>query len=155
MPVPAAAEPRPARWQELTKAECFELLANEHLGRVAVVDDRGPVVFPVNFVLDRHTVVFRTEQGTKLQAAARGSRVCFEVDRADEGAHAGWSVIVRGEITEVTDRAELERLAVQRHRRPARAGGEQDPLQRLPGVHPVQRAVGGRGEQPGHAGGPV
>jgi nitroimidazol reductase NimA-like FMN-containing flavoprotein (pyridoxamine 5'-phosphate oxidase superfamily) len=55
-------------------------------------------------------VVFRTEQGTKLQAAARGSRVCFEVDRADEVAHAGWSVIVRGEITEVTDRAELERL---------------------------------------------
>jgi nitroimidazol reductase NimA-like FMN-containing flavoprotein (pyridoxamine 5'-phosphate oxidase superfamily) len=110
MSVPAAAEPRPIRWQELTKAECFELLANEHLGRVAVADDRGPVVFPVNFVLDRHTVVFRTEQGTKLHAARRGSRVCFEVDRADPAAHTGWSVIVRGEITEVTDRAELERL---------------------------------------------
>ena len=110
MPMSAAAEPRPDRWQELTKAECFELLANEHLGRVAVVDDRGPVVFPVNFVLDRHTVVFRTEQGTKLHAAGRGSRVCFEVDRADAAAHTGWSVIVRGEITEVTDRAELERL---------------------------------------------
>jgi nitroimidazol reductase NimA-like FMN-containing flavoprotein (pyridoxamine 5'-phosphate oxidase superfamily) len=110
MPGPAAAEPRPARWQELTKAECFELLANERLGRIAVVDDRGPVVFPVNFALDRHTVVFRTEPGTKLHAAARGSRVCFEVDRADEASRAGWSVIVRGEITEVTDRAELERL---------------------------------------------
>ena len=110
MPGPAAAEPRPGRWQELTKTECFELLANEHLGRVAVVDDRGPVVFPVNFVLDRRTVVFRTEQGTKLHAAGRGSRVCFEVDRADAAAHTGWSVIVRGEITEVTDRAELERL---------------------------------------------
>jgi hypothetical protein len=40
MSVPAADEPRPDRWQELTKAECFELLATEHLGRVAVVDDR-------------------------------------------------------------------------------------------------------------------
>ena len=110
MPVLAVAEPRPDRWQELTKAECFELLANEYLGRVAVVDDRGPVVFPVNFVLDRHTVVFRTEEGTKLHAAGRGTRVCFEVDRADPAAHTGWSVIVRGEITEVTDRAELERL---------------------------------------------
>jgi hypothetical protein len=47
-------------WQELTKSECFELLARERLGRVAVVDDRGPVVFPVNFVFDRHMVVFRT-----------------------------------------------------------------------------------------------
>jgi pyridoxamine 5'-phosphate oxidase-like protein len=44
---------RQVRWQELTKSECFQLLAREHLGRVAVVDDLGPVVFPVNFVLDR------------------------------------------------------------------------------------------------------
>ena len=67
-------------------------------------------MFPVNFVLDRHTVVFRTEEGTKLHAASRGSRVCFEVDRADAAAQTGWSVIVRGEVIEVTDRAELARL---------------------------------------------
>ncbi|HEV2256149.1 MAG TPA: pyridoxamine 5'-phosphate oxidase family protein [Streptosporangiaceae bacterium] len=108
--MPASAEPRPGGWQELTKAECFELLAGEHLGRVAVADDRGPVVFPVNFVLDRHTVVFRTEEGTKLHAAIRGSRVCFEADRTDQAARTGWSVIVRGEITEVTDPDELARL---------------------------------------------
>jgi nitroimidazol reductase NimA-like FMN-containing flavoprotein (pyridoxamine 5'-phosphate oxidase superfamily) len=97
-------------WAELTRSECFRLLSGEHLGRVAVVDDRGPVVFPVNFVLDRHTVVFRTDEGTKLGAAARGSRVCFEADGSDEAARAGWSVLVRGEATEVTDPAELERL---------------------------------------------
>ena len=86
------------------------MLANEHLGRVAVTDDCGPVVFPVNFTLDRHTVVFRTEAGTKLHAASRGSRVCFEADGTDTAARTGWSVIVRGEITEVTDRAEVARL---------------------------------------------
>jgi uncharacterized protein len=108
-----SGEPRPAaagRLRELTKVECFELLANEHLGRLAVIDDRGPVVFPVNYVLDRHTVVFRTEEGTKLHAASLGSRACFEVDGTDAAAHTGWSVIVRGEITEVTDQAELARL---------------------------------------------
>ena len=108
-----AGEPRPeavGQLQELTRAECFELLANEHLGRLAVVDDRGPVVFPVNYVLDRHTLVFRTEEGTKLDAASRGSRACFEVDRTDATTRASWSVIVRGEVTEVTDRAELARL---------------------------------------------
>lgn len=108
--MPASAEPRPGPVRELSRSECFELLASEHLGRVAVTDDRGPVVFPVNFVLDRHTVVFRTEEGTKLHAASRGSRVCFEVDGTDAAAHTGWSVIVRGEITEVTDRDELARL---------------------------------------------
>jgi nitroimidazol reductase NimA-like FMN-containing flavoprotein (pyridoxamine 5'-phosphate oxidase superfamily) len=101
---------RQVRWQQLTKSECFELLARERLGRVAVVDDLGPVVFPVNFVLDRHTVVLRTDGGTKLDAACRGSRVAFEVDGTDTAAHTGWSVVVRGEAIEVTDPAELARL---------------------------------------------
>jgi nitroimidazol reductase NimA-like FMN-containing flavoprotein (pyridoxamine 5'-phosphate oxidase superfamily) len=98
------------RWQELTKGECFELLAREQLGRVAVVDDCGPIVLPVNFVLDRHMVVFRTDEGTKLDAAIRGSRVAFEIDGTDAAAHTGWSVMVRGEAVEVTDPAELARL---------------------------------------------
>jgi len=110
VPTAAPADPRPSRIEELTRAECFGLLAAGNLGRVAVVDDRGPVVFPVSFVLDRHTVVFRTEPGTKLHAAARGSLVCFEADGTDTAGQAGWSVIVRGEITEITDPAELVRL---------------------------------------------
>lgn len=101
---------RQGRWQELSKSECFQLLAQEHLGRVAVVDDRGPVVFPVNFVLDRHMVVFRTDEGTKLDTACRGSRVAFEVDGTDAADRTGWSVVVRGEAVEVTDPAELARL---------------------------------------------
>jgi uncharacterized protein len=99
-----------ARWQELTKGECFGLLARHQVGRVAVVDDHGPVVFPVNFVLDRHMVVFRTDEGTKLDAAAGGSRVAFEIDGIDAAAHTGWSVVVRGEAVEVTDWQELARL---------------------------------------------
>ena len=67
--MPPPAEPRLGRLRELTRSECFELLAGARLGRVAVVDDRGPVVFPVNFVLDRHTVVFRTEPASFLPSA--------------------------------------------------------------------------------------
>jgi uncharacterized protein len=103
-------EGRRDRWQELTKSECFELLARERLGRVAVVDDLGPVVFPVNFIFDRHMVVLRTDEGTKLDAAVRGSRVAFEIDGADPATCTGWSVVVRGEAVEVTGPAELARL---------------------------------------------
>jgi len=110
MSASAPAEPPRGQVRELTRTECFELLADEQLGRVAVTDDRGPVVFPVNFVLDRHTVVFRTEPGTKLHAASLGARVCFEADGTDAAARTGWSVIVRGEIAEVADPAELARL---------------------------------------------
>lgn len=104
------APARQAHWTELSKSECFELLGAQRLGRVAVVDERGPVALPVNFILDRHMVVFRTDEGTKLDAAIRGSRVGFEVDGFDPATETGWSVLVRGEAVEVTDPAELRRL---------------------------------------------
>ena len=97
-------------WQELTKSECFGLLAGQHLGRVVLVDDRGPIALPVNFVLDRHTVVFRSDEGTKLEVAGRGAFVGFEVDGADEATRTGWSVLVRGEATEITDPDDLARV---------------------------------------------
>lgn len=140
MPATTPADPRPGRIEELTRSECFELLAGTSLGRVAVVDDRGPVVFPVSFVLDRHTVVFRTEPGTKLHAAGRGSPACFEADGADAAGRAAWSVIVRGEITEVTDPAELTRLRALPLR--LRAPGARDHYVRiLPAVLTGRRIV--------------
>ena len=77
---------------------------------MAVVDDRGPVVFPVNFVLDRHMVVFRTDEGTKLDAAAgaAGSR-SRSMESTLRLVPAG-ACVVRGEAVEVTDPAELARL---------------------------------------------
>jgi uncharacterized protein len=112
VPVWFMAEPRHYQqgWQELTKTECFGLLARQRVGRIAVIDDLGPLVFPVNYVLDRHMVVFRTDEGTKLDAAWRGSPVAFEIDEIDALSRTGWSVLVRGEAIEVTDPAELERL---------------------------------------------
>jgi uncharacterized protein len=97
-------------WQELSKSECLGLLAGQHLGRVVLVDDRGPIAFPVNFVLDRDTVVFRSGEGRKLDVAGRGASVAFEVDGADEAARTGWSVLVRGKATEITDPDELARV---------------------------------------------
>ena len=75
-----------------------------------LVDDRGPLALPVNFVVDQHTVLFRTDEGTKLDVASRGARVAFEVDGVDEATCTGWSVLVRGEAVEVTDQAELARV---------------------------------------------
>jgi nitroimidazol reductase NimA-like FMN-containing flavoprotein (pyridoxamine 5'-phosphate oxidase superfamily) len=99
------------RWQELAKSACFDLLAKAPLGRVAFVDHLGPVIFPVNFIVDRHTVVFRTDEGSKLDAACRARRVAFEVDGTDVATRTGWSVLVRGEVVEVTNPAEVARLA--------------------------------------------
>ena len=86
------------------------MLAEHDLGRLAFVDDLGPIVVPVNYVLDRHELVIRTDEGAKLRAASCGVKVAFEIDGTDAAGRGGWSVLVRGEAVTVTDPAELGRL---------------------------------------------
>jgi nitroimidazol reductase NimA-like FMN-containing flavoprotein (pyridoxamine 5'-phosphate oxidase superfamily) len=57
VPVMTEGPGRQVRWQELANSGCFALVSQQHLGRVAAVDGQGPVVSPVNFVLDRCMVV--------------------------------------------------------------------------------------------------
>jgi len=82
--------------QELSRQECFELLAEKVVGRVAYVNDDGPVVLPVNYVVDQETVLFRTSAEGPLAAHVQEGTVAFQVDEADEVTESGWSVLLRG-----------------------------------------------------------
>jgi nitroimidazol reductase NimA-like FMN-containing flavoprotein (pyridoxamine 5'-phosphate oxidase superfamily) len=90
-----------AEIEVLTREECLRLLAAEEVGRIAVVLGRQPLIMPVNFVLERDTIVLRTDPGTKL-ATASFERVAFEVDHIDRQRQVGWSVLVQGIGQEVT-----------------------------------------------------
>ena len=79
----------------LTKQQCFGLLAGQHLGRVVLVDDRGPLALPVDRVVDQQSALFRTDAGTKREVANRGARVGFEVNGIDVATRTGWRVPVR------------------------------------------------------------
>lgn len=98
------------RLEELPAETCLRIVGRHHFGRVAVNDDEGPVILPVNYVLDGDAIVFRTGEGTKLDAALRGAPATFEVDGVDEPRRTGWSVLVRGTVREVTDGDEVARL---------------------------------------------
>jgi hypothetical protein len=97
--------------KELGAHECVELLATQVIGRIAVVVDGRVSVFPVNYVLDHGHIVFRTDEGTKLDAARAGSTVTFEVDRSDPMYHTGWSVMATGPLEAVTDPDDLGRVS--------------------------------------------
>ena len=56
----------------LGRTECISLLGRSSLGRLAVVCEGLPLVFPVNFTLDGEAIVFRTDAGTKLHGARTG-----------------------------------------------------------------------------------
>jgi nitroimidazol reductase NimA-like FMN-containing flavoprotein (pyridoxamine 5'-phosphate oxidase superfamily) len=89
--------------------ESWALLSAVHLGRLVLTVDGRPEIFPVNYVVQRHTasrqsgeeravehtVLFRTAEGTKLFGAVTSDEVLFEAD--DHNVSDGWSVIVRGE----------------------------------------------------------
>ena len=91
----------------MSEAECRSLLATASVGRVGLSIDALPVVMPVNFVVDRDRIVFRTGTGSKLRQALEGAVVCFEVDDVDRLYHSGWSVLATGHAAEITDPAEL------------------------------------------------
>jgi len=79
----------------LPETECWNLLSSVALGRLVTSVDGQPEIFPINFVVQHRTVLFRTAEGTKLVSAAINDQVLFEAD--DHGVTEGWSVIVKGQ----------------------------------------------------------
>ena len=88
--------------ESLTESECIDLLATHHAGRLAVVVEDRPLIFPVNYALGDRIMAMRTADGTKL-AAARNAHVAFEIDGYDPDAGRGWSVLVQGVAYDITE----------------------------------------------------
>ncbi|GAA4122739.1 hypothetical protein GCM10022415_27100 [Knoellia locipacati] len=86
----------------LSTEESWDLLRQAVIGRLAVVHDGAPDIFPVNYVVDHGTIVLRTARGTKYESA-RNQLVAFEVDGYDLDDVEAWSVVARGRAVEVKD----------------------------------------------------
>ncbi|MFF4255167.1 pyridoxamine 5'-phosphate oxidase family protein [Streptomyces sp. NPDC001663] len=98
-------------FRELERQECLRLLAKVPVGRIVHTRQALPAVLPVNFCVDTGgAVVLRTSAASELVRAVDGVVVAFEVDEVDAVAHSGWSVVVTGSATVVTDPDEHERL---------------------------------------------
>jgi nitroimidazol reductase NimA-like FMN-containing flavoprotein (pyridoxamine 5'-phosphate oxidase superfamily) len=95
--------------------ECKKLLAQDIVGRVAVVIGATPTILPVNYALDGDDIVMRTMPGSRLDVGQ--GHAAFEVDSFDRSNQSGWSVLVTGHLEEVTwyqakDMARLQKLTV-------------------------------------------
>lgn len=98
--------------EDIPREECLRLLAMFSVGRLAVATpEASPLVVPVNFVLDRDVVVFRSDAGEKI-FQLRGNRVSFQIDQIDPSSRTGWSVLVQGVAYEATP-AEVEHLRLE------------------------------------------
>ncbi len=88
----------------LTEDECIALLSARTVGRIAVVHEGYPAVFPVNYVM------VRAEEGFMIAIRTRPTNVidrvdelvAFQIDSTEVSRDRGWSVLVRGRLLAVT-----------------------------------------------------
>ncbi|MCU1494939.1 MAG: flavin-nucleotide-binding protein [Acidimicrobiaceae bacterium] len=92
------------RLETLTRDECLAVLTCHAVGRLAVVVDGQPDIFPVNYTLDGERVIFRSGPGTKLDHASL-ARVAFEVD--DLERELPCSVVMKGTAREFTEAIDI------------------------------------------------
>jgi nitroimidazol reductase NimA-like FMN-containing flavoprotein (pyridoxamine 5'-phosphate oxidase superfamily) len=90
----------------LPEHECWNLMSGVALGRLVTSVDGLPEIFPVNFVVQHKSILFRTAEGTKLVSTAINNRVLFEVD--EHNVAEGWSVIVKGRARSLRTDEQIE-----------------------------------------------
>ncbi len=85
-------------------AECVRLLAKAAkaglTGRLGISTPQAPVIQPVNFKYHDHRIVVRLGSG-HLADIITGALVAFEVDQVDDHTHEAWSVLVRGQASQL------------------------------------------------------
>ncbi|MFJ9775771.1 pyridoxamine 5'-phosphate oxidase family protein [Kitasatospora sp. NPDC101157] len=106
---PTGLSPRSA---ELSRGEAWELLGSISYGRVVFSQSALPAIRPVNHVLADDCVIIRTNRGAALLSPAQdGAVLAYEADVLDPLTRSGWSVIVTGIATLVTDPEEQHRYS--------------------------------------------
>jgi hypothetical protein len=87
---------------------CERHLRTETTGRVAVIVDGHPEIFPVNYAVDEAgAIYFRTDRGTKLDAVDASPSIAFEIDGMDDDRQLGWSVLVVGPARRLTTAGDI------------------------------------------------
>jgi len=101
-----AFEHREHQKPELSELECRQLLATRSRGRVGLTIGALPVIMPVEYEYDKGVITFGIDHDAKLEHAANGHVLAFEVDAYDPESGSGWSVHVLGRATVITDDAD-------------------------------------------------
>ena len=102
--------PDGATLAHLDREQCLSLLASKPVGRLVFTYRALPDVIPVNYRVDRASLLLRLSGGSVAASATKDAVVAFEVDEIDLNSHTGWSVTVVGHAREIIDPMELRRV---------------------------------------------
>ena len=99
-----------AATERLAPEECWALLGQAVVGRLAVLVNGNPDIFPVNYVLEGDSIVFRTSAGTKYWSALTAPSA-LEIDGYSADTAKAWSVVVKGRAAVILEQNELAKVA--------------------------------------------
>lgn len=139
--------------RQLGEAECRALLAEGDVGRIAIVVDGEPHLFPVNYALVDESIILRTSASSVLGRQAPGSPAAVEVDVLDHRARSGWSVQARGRLSVIVDARFLAHIRRVWQPEPW-AAGDRSRFLRLSITALTGRRVGEEAAEPRPWGGP-
>ncbi len=91
---------------QLTDSECWRLLSEAEVGRLALAPAGEVDVFPVNFVVSNGALYFRTAPGDKLLELSVNPDVAFEIDGWDDTS--AYSVVVKGVAERLESQLEID-----------------------------------------------
>lgn len=89
----------------LDEEQCWNLLSESVMGRLALSIAGEPEIFPINAYAHDGKILFRTGEGTKLSEVAVNARVAFETDGFT--SKIGWSVVAKGRARILTGTHEI------------------------------------------------
>jgi nitroimidazol reductase NimA-like FMN-containing flavoprotein (pyridoxamine 5'-phosphate oxidase superfamily) len=84
------------RVEILDLQQCWKRLGETSIGRLALIVEGRPDVFPVNYKVDQETLIFRTGNGTKFKALEADDHIALEADAVNAEFGTAWSVVVKG-----------------------------------------------------------
>ena len=91
--------------QTMSEEECLALLDEGGEGRIAVVVNGQPVICPVNYVVGRASIIFRTNWA--MLGNASPTSLAFQIDGTDVVGRNRWIVMVQGIGNDITDALDL------------------------------------------------
>lgn len=93
---------------DIEERECFELLRATTVGRLGFVHDEAVQIIPVNYRTDGQDLIIRTSpDGILSTLEDHPVALALQVDHHDDLGGAGWSVLMNGSVTSITDDADI------------------------------------------------
>ena len=92
------------------RQQCLDLIESHHLGRIAWQAADLPQILPITYAMHQGSVYFRTLPDGLLAELAQQTSVALEVDELDQQTRSGWSIVLHGHTSAVSEPDELADL---------------------------------------------